>query len=299
MNKKIKKCIALSTTAVAAIAISAGVLAGCGNQQTEGSKNIGAGTYTYAYRAIEGNTYEKGAYNFSKDVKLSWRALDITLELKEDGTFSMSTDVYMVEDTPGSSIAVGEKFPYGDGMYQESFTDATGTWVSDETTVTITADWVKYKLPDQGSSYFVFDPTTMGYNDMSVSDSYVGEWDSTQVAAVKDLVPSTTFFVSGTTINGFVEAGFEYSVSSSSAGLYFYKDSVYVRDISGKTGSSYDYEVKDGELVLSVTNYVKDENGNYVEQVTEYKARGGENLVIGDVSVAISADDITAIGAIS
>ena len=304
MNKTIKKWVAVSAAAVAAITMSAGILAGCSNnnddQNDDGTNNAGNGTttYTYAYKAIAGNTYEAAPYNFSKDVTMAWRALDITLELKDDGTFSMSTNVYMVEDTEGSSIAVGEKFPFGDGMYQESFTEATGTWTQGEGTVTIKADWVKYKLPDQGSSYFVFNPMNMGYNDMTVSDTYVGEWDSTQVAAVKDLVPDTTFFVSGTTINGFVKAGYSHSVVTSAAALYFYEDSVYLRDISGKKGGSYSYSVSGNELTLSQTTMVSDGDGGYVPQVTEYKANAGGNLTIGNVTIAISADDITAIAAI-
>ena len=291
MQRSVRKTIAILAVVLIGVLAMAGVLAGCG----EKDENLGAGTYTYAYKAINGNTYERGAYNFSKDITMQWRALDITLELKSDGTFSMDTNVYMVEDTPGSSLEVGEKFPFGDGMYQESFTSATGTWTSTQDTISIKADWAKYKLPDQGSSYFVFNPNGMGYNDMTVSDTYVGEWDSTAVPEVLTLVPDTTFFVDGKTIKGFVKSSYEHTVVSESAALYFYEDTVYVRDIANKEGASYSYSVANDELVLSSTSYVQGEDGQYQPVTTEYKAKAGENLVVGKVTIAISAEDIAAL----
>lgn len=195
--------------------MAAGMLAGCGSssaatgaaQSTEAAADaeaVEATTYTWLRDVTNADTVAEPPYNFAAGTLGTYiRALQVDLTLEDESNFSMTVHGWMQEDTEGSDHPVGEAFEYGEGMYAEFTSGATGTYVQDGDKITITPDAATYEVPDLGASYFaqIFAGSNEGGGSFAPEgENYFGSWTSDDNAAILDLFPETVFTVDGDSI---------------------------------------------------------------------------------------------------
>lgn len=249
---KFKKTVVAATAIIAVAGCVTGMTA-CG----EGDKNIGAGTYSYNHTTVSEDGYGY-VYDFGASEGMT-RALDVKLTLKDDNTFELNANGYMIEDTEGGTVAVGEKFPFGDVMYCEWFSKFTGTYTSTADTVTITANYGWYKLPDLGASYLsqMFGNGSK-YSKLTDGDYYYGEWDTTSTVdgvaeGILAQCPVTTFNIADGAISNWVESGFAVSVAETDGDgrIYFYTDDSSFCVFAGSECTKGTYAVSGGTVTLT------------------------------------------------
>lgn len=292
---------AFAVAGVAVVMCSVGLFAACGGESDDEDTDntIGAGTYTYNWTSLSSNTAETTPYTFNIESIDMSRALDVTLTLSSDGTYELDINCYMIEDTEGGTVDVGEKFEYGDSMYYEWVGKSTGTYTSTETTVSITSTYEYYYLPNLGSSYLAqLFATGSVYSILDDQDDYYGKWDSNSSNSavcekLKEQYRDTTFTISGSTITNWVESGYTQCLTSGSASLYLYaSSSTYAcyLDSAWYTGS---YTVSDGTLTLTYSYY----DSSYTVYTETWTGSASEALtvVFGDSSASFTlTDDILA-----
>ena len=264
-----KKMLAVMMTAVMAV----GVLAGCGGNNsgdgadagtdaetgaetdTSADEN-GTGTYVYEKTVLNADEVEIPAYSFGRgSLEKQMRALRVELTLAEDDTFTMDVHGWMQEDTEGSDIAVGEAFEYGNGMYAEYFSSASGTYEKDGDEVTVTVDEASYEIPDLGVSYLaqIFTKSNAAggsYN--PEGDVYYGEWTSADTPALLEQFPETVFTLDGDTIVTWEKAGRLTQAEGEKAGIVFYNDgTAYYEDTENGMSADMAWSFEGENVVLT------------------------------------------------
>lgn len=256
-----KKMLAVMMTAAMAV----GVLAGCGGNDSGNESGIGTdtaadengtGTYVYEKTVLNADEVETPAYNFGNGSLASMmRALRVELTLAEDDTFTMDVHGWMQEDTEGSDIAVGEAFEYGNGMYAEYFSSASGTYEKNGDEVTVTVDEASYEIPDLGVSYLaqLFTNSNAGggsYN--PEGDVYYGEWTSKDTPELLEQFPETVFTLDGDTIVTWEKAGRLTQAEGENASIVFYKDgTAYYEDTENGMSADMTWSFEGENVVLT------------------------------------------------
>ena len=307
---KMKKVLMM----VLAAAMAVGLLAGCGgNSGKDGEAKGGAqgekkedGLYVYEMNVENKDEVESPAYTFGGSgmfVKMM-RALRVELKLADDNTFTMDVHGWMQEDTEGSDRAVGEAFEFGDGMYAEFFSGASGTYEKDGDVITITATKATQKIPDLGVSYIaqIFAGGNAGNGSYNPEgDPYYGEWSSEDVPDVLKQFPVTEFKVKGNEIVSWERGDILTTAKGEKAEIIFYADkTAYYRDTENGLDATVDWKLEGTDVVLMQDDAVSGEityigNESTPIEVTVRKYTDRENWNDFSQSVALTAENMSAL----
>lgn len=313
-----KRMIAMMMAGV----MAAGIMTGCGSssgesgsaqttaaQSTEAAADsveeaVTAGTYVYERNVLNADTVVKNPYNFGAgNVAKRVRALRVELTLEDDSSFSMNVHGWMQEDTEGGEHAVGEAFVYGEGMYAEFMSGATGTYVQDGDMITITADKATYEVPDLGVSYLAqsfSNSNASGGSFAPEGENYYGAWTSDDNASILDLFPETVFTTDGDTILSWEKAGRLTEAVGENASLVFYQDgTAYYEDAASGLTTDPAWNVADGVVTLTYSGAegettVTGEAGTTVE-ITLRQYTDATNYTDYTQGVTLTEDNIAAL----
>lgn len=171
-------------------------LAACGGSKDSSDNGDAAEggaveTYTISYNQNNGNTTDMPTYQFfGGDLSgiLNYEArsyVDITLNLKDDGTYELTSDAYNASN--GERIEVGAS----DGIGMVCILNAEGTYEDngDGTVTTSAAEHVSFDLETDVYSQDIISAANLAVVEGETS----GEYDSDDYANLLDWVPETIF----------------------------------------------------------------------------------------------------------
>lgn len=260
----------LKAAAIGAL-LAASMLTGCGGASTTPTSSDAsssgevasaevAGETTYSYNYNEGTntdvelpTYLFGCFGTYSTMM---RAYDVDLVLDGNGGCDLTLHGYMVENTEGGSVEVGEAFPFGDGMYGEFTATGSGTYEQDGDSVTVSFDEATYEIPDLGSAYLaqLFASSNAGGGSYAMEgDSYYGEWTSETNPEMLDYFPETTFTLDGETIVGWERADLLVKAEGANASIRFYGDgTAHYEDAENGLSQDLTWTLADGTVTLTM-----------------------------------------------